>query len=116
MDCSNVFNFVAEFKRLCVAFNDDDKCGKECPMYDETIDDCVCFLTITNEHIYKLQKWSDEHSAKTYAMDFFEKFPSAKINRDGVSPICRDLLYGSSGRPCSKQIKCSECWNEEMPE
>ena len=44
-----------------------------------------------------VQKWSDEHPKKTYAQDFFEKFPKAPKDKSAKSEYpdaCRNLIYG----------------------
>lgn len=59
---------------------------------------------------------------KTYAEDFFEKFPNAKPRyEDGKDPLyrepyaCREHLYGTKGKQCDGIIcNCVGCWNEEM--
>ena len=62
-----------------------------------------------------VQKWSDEHSRKTYAQDFFEKFPDAQSNSDGSPIICKEIIYGGfNNYICTES--CYECWNEPMEE
>lgn len=118
MDCSKTTNFFAELKRLCdlrltcEAVAHDERC----PLYD--------FCRLTHSQIYageakraieNLQKWSDEHPQKTYAQDFFEKFPKAPKNKsdEGWYPrACRERIHGGE---CQK-IGCDECWNEPMEE
>lgn len=69
-------------------------------------------------HILEVvQKWSDEHPQKTYAMDFFEKFPDAprkdlNVEHLGVTPeACKRSVYGGK----CKHV-CSICWNSPMEE
>lgn len=66
-----------------------------------------------------LQKWSDEHPKKTYAQDFFEKFPKAQSKSDGSPFVCRKRIYGKT-RPefedCDYTGTCYKCWNELMEE
>ena len=64
-----------------------------------------------------LQKWSDEHPKKTYAQDFFEKFPKAQSYSDGSPVICRKIIYGEIRPPfenCYYTGACYRCWNEPM--
>lgn len=58
--------------------------------------------------------WRKEHpevKVKTYADDFFEKFPEAKKTKDGMPyGICANALY------CTKSscgFDCRNCWTEE---
>ena len=67
------------------------------------------------EAIEIVQKWSDSHpipKPKTYAEDFFEKFPNAP-KCCGTPSACRDCIYGS-GKVCGPGL-CKDCWNEPMP-
>ena len=69
------------------------------------------------EAIEAMQKWSDEHSKKTYVQDFFEKFPDAQSYSDGSPVICRKIIYGRIRPPfenCSYIGACYKCWNEPM--
>lgn len=59
-----------------------------------------------------VDKWVAEHPVKTYAMDFFEKFPNAPRSRDGIPQTCWGHVYGD-GKYCSSN-DCTECWNREM--
>lgn len=122
MDCNKTINFLHEFKRLC---DSRDECvasaanKEQCPMFG------VCSLTHSKlcaenikTAIETVQKWSDEHPKKTYAQDFFEKFPKAQSNSDGVPYTCRKTTYGGKcpGIECDPRIECDECWNEPMEE
>lgn len=78
MDCSKTIDFFSEFRRLCDsrATCEATARDKQCPLYDfcELAHSRVC----ANDAIMAmeaLQKLSNEHPVKTYAQDFFEKFP-----------------------------------------
>ena len=124
MDCSKTINFLSEFKRLC---DSREECvvnvadEENCPMFG------VCSVThskLCAETIKKaieiVQKWSDEHPKKTYAQDFFEKFPGAPKDEavKEMSPLaCRRVIYGGGCRMTDPKIACCyECWNEPMEE
>lgn len=63
-----------------------------------------------------VDKWVAEHPAKTYAMDFFEKFPNAQRRATGIPVPCIEGIYSEfSGKNCSAG-ECQECWNMEMKE
>ena len=61
-----------------------------------------------------VDEWVEEHPVKTYAMDFFEKFPNAPRDSDGAPKTCWKHVYGD-GKYCSSDA-CTECWNREMKE
>ena len=123
MDCNKTTNFLHELKRLC---DSHDECvaneanKEDCPMFG------VCSLThsrlcaeTVKTAIEIVQKWSDEHSKKTYAQDFFEKLPKAQSGLDGTPLVCREEIYGRA-RPkfedCGYTGTCENCWNEPMEE
>lgn len=121
MDCSKTINFLSELKRLC---DSRDGCvanaaNKErCPMFG------VCEDALTKicaedaiKAVENLQKWSDEHPNKTYAQDFFEKFPKAQSNSDGTPFVCRKRIYGgirSTLEDCDYTGACYRCWSEPL--
>ena len=121
MDCSKTINFFPELKRLCDsrAVCEADAANKEqCPMFE------VCDHPLTKicaedaiKAIEILQKWSNEHPKKTYAQDFFEKFPKAQGCSDGTPFVCRKRIYGgihSTLENCDYTGACKNCWNEPM--
>ena len=122
MDCNKTIDFFSELKRLCSLRR---TCGEiahdeQCPLHG--------FCEITYSKIYaedaikaveNLQKWSDEHSKKTYMQDFFEKFPKAQIDSDGTPFACRKRIYGGvrpKDKKCDRREACKNCWNEPMEE
>ena len=123
MDCNKTIDFFAEAKRLCdsrTACSANEKNKERCPLF------VFCKCTITTRSVEEittaienLQKWSDEHQKKTYAQDFFEKFPKAQLDSDGTPFACRKKLYGGA-RPndkrCDRREACKNCWNEPMEE
>ncbi len=115
MDCSKTIDFFSELKRLCDSRADceADAANKEqCPMFE------VCNYSLTTicakdaiKAVENLQKWSDEHPKKTYAQDFFEKFPKAQRNWDGTPFVCRKRIYGGK---CDYTGACYRCWSEPL--
>ena len=117
MDCSKTINLISKFKRLCDSRDEcvaDEANKEDCPMFG------ICKLAyskICDEDIKTaiktVQKWSDEHPKKTYAQDFFEKFPKAPEAVKGKCPFaCRRGIYGGE----CPNMECDECWNEPMEE
>ena len=124
MDCSKTINFFAEAKRLCDSRTEcsaNEKNKERCPLYD------FCRLAYSKIYaedakmaIESLQKWSNERQKKTYAQDFFEKFPDAPKDKavKGKCPwACRIGIYGGGCPKIDPEIDCCyECWNEPMEE
>ena len=71
-----------------------------------------------NEYIESVFEWTNCHPRKTYARDFFEKFPEAKPDKEGVPRMCRVNCYGGSCQYSAVagagRAPCKDCWNEEM--
>ena len=121
MDCNKTIDFFAELKRLCSLRR---TCGEIA--HDEHFP-LHGFCELTYSKIYtedakraveNLQKWSDEHPKKTYAQDFFEKFPKAQSGSDGTPFVCRKTIYGEvppKDEECYMGA-CKNCWNEPMEE
>ena len=122
MDCSKTINFFSEANRLCdsrteCSANEKDK--ERCPLYD------FCRLAYSKIYaedakmtIESIQKWSDEQPKKTYAQDFFERFPDAQKHNStkGRYPAaCRNTIYGG-GCMGAGSSRCWKCWNEPMEE
>ena len=61
-----------------------------------------------------VDKWVAEHPVKTYAMDFFEKFPDAPRTTKGNPMPCIAAIYSDFYDKNCLVGGCSECWNKEM--
>ena len=121
MDCSKTIDFFAEAKRFCDSRNvcmSDATDKEQCPL----LAFCAQKRPVCAEDVKTatefVQKWSDEHPKKTYAQDFFEKFPKAQSISDGTPFVCRKRIYGGE---CQKDEECDDymgtcenCWNEPM--
>lgn len=100
---------IKDLKRMCEAH----KFCTDCPLKTDTW--CIpCALPDNADEI--VDKWVSEHPVKTYAMDFFEKFPNAELDSYGAPRVCVNAIYGLGD--CSKSeisgIICRDCWNQEM--
>lgn len=114
MDCNKTINFFKEVKRMCKT----EQCTS-CPfVLGSGCKISYFFLSTTAPTIdlptmiSMVQKWSDEHPLKTYAQDFFEKFPNALKDHEGVPNACLVDIYGSSFDECYGC--CIDCWNKPM--
>ena len=121
MDCSKTIDFFSESNRLCnsrTACTADAANKEQCPMF-EICEDALTGLCAENVKtaMENVQKWSDEHPKKTYAQDFFEKFPKAQSNSDGTPFVCRKRIYGgirSTLEDCDYTGACYRCWSEPL--
>ena len=97
---------IKDLKRMCEFHSDCSKCNLH--------DGCtVCELPDNIDEI--VDKWVEEHPAKTYSMDFFEKFPNAPKDKNGTPIFCITNIYKVLKIKCD-ECSCSDCWNQEMKE
>ena len=105
-------------RRLKMASIDDIK--RMCKWYDYTCDDCPlsmenCLPNSLPGNVNEIvDKWVAEHPIKTYAMDFFEKFPDAPRTTKGNPCPCIGSIYSEFNDKNCLLGGCSECWNLEM--
>lgn len=97
---------IKDLKRMCNRY---DSC-KDCPLNDTCCGDSVYALPDNADEI--VDKWVEEHPIKTYLQYFFEKFPNAPKDRNGVPLACWKHVYGN-GNDCGSG-GCIECWNQEI--
>lgn len=104
---------IKDLKRMC-----ENMICKDCPLSGSDVANCWVHsvpIDYPDEDIDTIvDKWVAEHPVKTYAMDFFEKFPNAPRGRDGAPKTCWRHVYGD-GKYCAYDA-CTECWNREMKE
>ena len=101
---------IKDLKRMCDSYK---KCD-DCPFDDMCFDDSVSCLPDNTDEI--VDEWVKEHPIKTYAMDFFEKFPNAPKGEKGTPKICPHQIYpeiDANYRCCEN---CLKCWSQEMKE
>lgn len=73
-----------------------------------------CFEDLMDKMIEVAEKLNH---VKTYADDFFEKFPNAQKEAGGEPRSCRNFVYGTEYAYCKVSSECCHnCWNEPFPE
>lgn len=101
---------IKDLKRMC---KKQFKCGV-CPFSDLSYCEPDYFPDNADEIV---DKWVQEHPAKTYATDFFSKFPDAQRKTITGIPIpCIRVIYSEFYDKDCPVGGCSECWNREMKE
>jgi hypothetical protein len=117
-DCSKTAEFLAAWNRMHKAAK--GACGI-CPMKDV----CEDVGRIKEKGQTIVQKWADDHPApiqKTYADDFFAKFPNARkvYYPDATIPsVKRCDVYGTlcfHAFDCCDDSSMIKCWDEPYPE
>lgn len=108
-----IIDFLSDAQRMC----------KSVPCADCKLSSfCYTNYDISKKELHRfvkeVGKWAIEHPRKTYARDFFEKFPEAKPDKEGVPRMCRVNCYGGSCQYSAVSgagpAPCKACWNEEM--
>ena len=96
-----------DLKRMCEM----QECDADCPLWRA---DKSCLPDDLPDNADEIvDKWVSEHPIKTYAMDFFEKFPDAPHKTTNIPIPCIRHIYSIFyDEECS--TKCPECWNREM--
>lgn len=105
---------IKDLMRVCRYYN---TCQK-CPLSSLCTGLPSSFRKDADEIDEIVDNWTKEHPVKTYAMDFFERFPNAPKEYDGIPVPCLTGIYGDDKRlkECAVEghINCLECWNREM--
>ena len=69
------------------------------------------------EAVATVENWAKEHPVKTYKSVFLEKFPDAKIEKNGVPYPCIIYFFGEKVRPrACGNCSCTYCWDREVEE
>lgn len=116
----DVPTFFKEHERMCRYY----KCGIDCcgcPLvrkdliqHENCFDYCAHY---PEEAVAIVEQWAKEHPAKTYKSVFLEKFPDAKIEKNGVPYPCIIYLFGEKVRPrACGNCSCTFCWDREVEE
>lgn len=62
-----------------------------------------------------VQKWSDEHSQRTYLSEFLKNYPNTPLSDNGTpDTICPYELGLVSMEDCKKGRHCIDCWNQPI--
>lgn len=85
-----------------------------CPLHSKDVSCLPDSLPDNADEI--VDKWVAEHPVKTYAMDFFEKFPDAPRKVGGIPVPCLGTIYSECYNNECSVGGCSECWNRKMKE
>lgn len=101
---------IKQLKRMCDSY---EKCS-DCPLNDTCCGDSVSGLPDNADEI--VDEWVSKHPVKTYAMDFFEKFPNAARGEKGTPNICPHQIYPEIYADYRCYEDCLKCWNREMEE
>lgn len=111
---------IEDFSRMCNHYRGNGEGGgcQNCPLY--LFSPTSCHLALTNnlnEADIIISKWCEKHPKKTYADDFFEKFPDAPKDREGFPVVSACNIYGEQEKftkYCSYYDSCASCWRMQV--
>lgn len=118
IDYSKTKNYLTELRRMTKQRKDGGcelNCV-DCPLSRSNNDigiPCSDFETIYPERAVAIvQKWSDEHSQKTYLSEFLKNYPNALLYDDGTPTFCPYKLGLMGADDRRKDGNCVKCWNQ----
>lgn len=116
----DAIKFIKERQRMCRFYGHDDNCY-QCPAKY-----CECstleYMADDNRVVDIVEKWSEEHPAKTRQSVFLEQYPEARIRSNGVLSACPAIIsaaYRADDGGCLNSSKgcddcCHEFWMQEV--
>lgn len=105
---------IKDLKRMCKSHEGCNNCPLG-QLFNDGVAPCTPFEFPDNAEEV-IDKWVAEHPVKTYATDFFSKFPDAQRKTTGIPIPCIRVIYSGFYNQDCPAGKCSECWNREMKE
>lgn len=123
IDCSKTENYFAERRRMTMTTKYRIcklDCTK-CPLSSKnngTSENLSCAnleIHYPEKAVAIVQKWSNEHSQKTYLSEFLKNHPNTLLNDDGTPTFCPYRL-GLGADNCRNDGNCIKCWNQPIVE
>lgn len=114
--------FLKEYARMCVGRS----CG-DCEIGRAKLKANMGTAVVSCRDMLKMfpavvveivERWSQEHPAKTRQSEFLQQWPNASRDTNGVLSITPCGLDSDRSKKCSVYPNCSECrrtfWSEEV--
>jgi len=119
MDLTNSYDLLKLCNKICKGA---DGCN-DCCLHEKY--ECAYSLLRASENFnsdYKrlieaLEQYNEDHHQKTYLEDFKERFPNAKLRKDGTPNFCINKyreMFGLKRNGCV--CACKRHWNQVMDE
>ena len=120
IDCSKAKNYLNEKNRMTKACENGfcfiacDNCPLSGYNNGKNMPCTILELKQPETAIKIVQKWSNEHSQKTYLSKFLQNYPNAELDENGIpNEICPHALGLKEIKDCgAKENCCDECWNQ----
>lgn len=115
----DAIKFIKESNRMCKSFS--DNCA-ECPANSGFCKISHSYECSAEEKLSIVEKWSNEHPAKTRQSEFLKQYPEARIRSNGALNICPAIIsttYRADDGGCLNSSKgcddcCREFWMQEV--
>ena len=110
--------FIKERLRMCKGYKNCVECSL---CYNKTRVDMDCNTYIheyPEQAVAIIEKWSQEHPRKTMLQDFLEKYPKARLEKNGTpKDVCPKNLGYCEGIYCEiNKLDCVACWSRPLDE
>lgn len=115
--------FARERNRMCKAFG--RSCCR-CPigLVHNVGTECAKFFFERPEYVAGIvERWAEQHPAKTRQSEFLKQWPTATCNGDGILALCPSTLdadYKDEKGYCNQNKICGDCrrefWLKEVEE
>lgn len=120
MDAVKYFKIKKRMTNGCAENSNCSQCALDSEN-NQHILDCIVFeMQHPEEAVEAVEKWAEEHPVKTRMSDFIEKFPKARVLKDGnneyvdICPVTIDITWTCLNGVCKNCMQ--EYWNEEVEE
>ena len=112
--------FLNQWIRFCKSHKDCKCCSAyfSCPktQLSTTLPPPQLDRERVDDIIKKIVDWAKKNPPKTYAQDFFEKFPNAKKLLGSAPTVCRKQIYPNVVSEFCSDADCVRCWIQSMEE
>lgn len=113
----DALEFIRERNRMCKHFG----CCAECPA-NGVICGTIGEMNDAERLVQIVEAWAKEHPRKTRQDEFLERWPEARVDKDGSLLICPAAIaknhrdeYGGCENPMENCHKCRrEFWTQEV--
>lgn len=122
IDCNITKNYLSEEARMTKS-SDVGVCRiscDHCPLSRFNNGEEMLCTELELKHPEKaieiVQRWSDEHSQRTYLSELLKAFPNAQLNDSGMPKGMCPHELGLKDIDCGKTDNaCVKCWNQPIP-
>lgn len=119
----DAFEFLKTKNRMCETYlrTKPSKCDG-CPFDDEAGAMCSTWCyDHAEEAVTIVERWAEQHPAKTRQSEFLKQWPDTRVNGSGVLALCPNDIYQwrrAEDGTCAETMSCDDCryefWMKEV--